>query len=74
MDTILRPTAANVWNVVTADGAVLGAVEKRPEGYVIVPSIATPLADLDAPPFVSLEAAMAGIGAHCQGRCDMGEA
>ena len=60
--------------VVSTEGAVLGALEKRPEGFVIVPSMATPLADLDTPPFASLEAARAGIAAHCQGTCEIGDA
>jgi hypothetical protein len=63
-----------MWEVVSTEGAVLGALEKRPEGFVIVPSMATPLADLDTPPFASLEAARAGIAAHCQGTCEIGDA
>ena len=41
MDTILRPAAPNAWEVVTTEGAVLGALKRRPEGLVSVPSIAT---------------------------------
>jgi hypothetical protein len=63
MDTILRPAAPNVWEVVATHGAVLGALEQRPEGFVIVPSMGSPLADLNTPPFASLEAARAGIAA-----------
>ena len=74
MDTILRPAAPNVWEVVTTEGAVLGALEKRPEGFVVVPSISTPLSDLDTPPFASLEAARAGIAVHSQGKCEVGDA
>jgi hypothetical protein len=45
MDTILQPTTPNVSEVVTTDGATLAALEKRPEGFVIVPSMGTLLAE-----------------------------
>lgn len=52
---------------------MIGAIEKRPNGFLIVPSVTSPLGDRDPLPHASLEAAMAGIAAHLQGRCDMGE-
>ena len=67
MDAILRPGAPEVWTVLTPGGEMLGALEQRPEGYVVVASVNTPLADVDVPPFLSLESAMAGIGAHLGG-------
>jgi hypothetical protein len=37
MDTILQPTTPNGREIVSSEGVVLGALEKRPEGFVIVP-------------------------------------
>jgi hypothetical protein len=71
MDAILRPDTSGVWTVLTPDGEMLGALEQRPEGYVVVASVNTPLADFDVPPFLSLESAMAGIGAHLGGDCTL---
>jgi hypothetical protein len=45
MDTILRPTAPSAWEIISTEGAVLGALERRPEGFVIAPSISTLLAE-----------------------------
>jgi len=45
MDTILRPTAPSAWEIISTEGAVLGAIERRPEGFVIAPSISTLLAE-----------------------------
>jgi hypothetical protein len=53
------------------EGITLGAIESRPEGFVIVPSVGSPLADLDVPPYASLEGALAGVGAHLPGTCTL---
>ena len=53
------------------DGIVLGAIEQRTEGFVVVPSTPSPLADLDVPPYASLEAALSGVAAHLQGTCSL---
>lgn len=71
MDCVVRPAGRDVWNVESAGGGMIGAIERQPEGFMVVPSATSPLGDLDPLPYASLEAAMAGIAAHCQGRCEM---
>lgn len=74
MDSVVRPAASGAWEVFSTDGIVLGAIEKRPDGHVVVPVPTSPLGDMEPIPYASLDAAMAAIGAHCQGRCDMDDA
>ncbi|HEX2135529.1 MAG TPA: hypothetical protein VHG30_06410 [Microvirga sp.] len=73
MDCVVRAGGPNIWTVESSGGAVVGAIERRPEGFAIVPSAASPLGDLDPLPYASLEAAMAAIGAHCQGTCRLAD-
>ena len=73
MDSVASPTASGVWTVEAREGIVLGAIEQRPEGFVVVPSVESQLADLDVPPYASLDMALAGIGAHLQGACTLSE-
>ena len=73
MDCVIRAAGPSVWSIESVGGGMIGAIERRPEGFVIVPSAASPLGDLDPLPYASLEAAMAGIAAHCQGTCRIGE-
>ena len=74
MDCVVRPSGRDVWTLEEAGGATLGAIEKRSDGFVIVPSVASPLGDLDPLPYASMDAAMAGVAAHLQGTCRFGEA
>ena len=71
MDCVLRAAGPDVWRIEGVGGGMLGAVEKRSDGFVIVPSVSSPLRDLDPLPYASLEAAMAGIAAHLQGACSI---
>jgi hypothetical protein len=73
MDSVARTTVPDVWIVEATEGITLGAIEQRPEGFVVVPSVGAQLADLDVPPYAFLEAALAGIGAHLQGTCTLSE-
>ena len=73
MDSVARPAGPDMWNVESTGGAMMGAIEKRAEGFVVIPSVTSPLGDLDPLPYASLEAAMAGIAAHTQGRCELEE-
>jgi hypothetical protein len=73
MDSVAKPTASGVWTVEATEGIVLGAIESRPEGFVVIPSVGSQLADLDVPPYASLEAALAGVGAHLQGTCTLSQ-
>ena len=71
MNTVVKAGEPGVWNVESVGGGVVGAIEKQGETFTIVPSVTSPLGDLGPMPYVSLEAAMAGIGAHLQGSCQM---
>ena len=71
MDSTATPTAPGVWTIEATEGTALGAIEQRPEGFIIVPSVGSQLSDLDAPPYISLETALAGVGAHLQGTCTL---
>lgn len=71
MDSTARSTARGVWTIEAVDGIALGAIEQRPEGFVVVPCVGSQLADLDTPPYATLEAALAGVGAHLQGTCTL---
>jgi hypothetical protein len=73
MDSVAYPAGPNIWNLEATDGIVLGAIEQRTEGFVVVPSTPSPLADLDVPPYASLEAALSGVAAHLQGTCSLNE-
>jgi len=73
MDCIVRPAGPNLWNVEATDGVVIGTIEKGSDAFLIVPSPSSPLADLDPLPYASVDAAMDGIGAHCQGSCTMAD-
>ena len=74
MDSVAYPTGSGIWALETTDGSALGAIERRPDGFVIVPIASAALGDLDPLPYVSLEAALDGIGAHLQGTCTLSEA
>ncbi len=74
MDSVAYPTGSDIWTLETTGGIALGAIEKRPDGFVIVPVASSPLGDLDPLPYVSLEAALEGAGAHLQGSCTLSEA
>jgi hypothetical protein len=63
--------ALGVWTIEATEGIALGAIEQLPEGFVVVPSVGSQLADLDVPPYASLDAALAGVGAHLQGSCTL---
>jgi hypothetical protein len=73
MDSVARPTAPGVWTIEATEGIVLGAIESRPGGFVIIPSVGSQLADLDVPPYASLDTALAGVGAHLQGTCTLSQ-
>jgi hypothetical protein len=73
MDSVASPTAPGVWTIEATEGIVLGATEQRPQGFVVVPSVGSQLADFDVPPYASLEAALVGVGAHLQGTCTEGQ-
>ena len=74
MDSVAYPTGSGIWALETTDGITLGAVERRPDGFVIVPVASAPLGDLDPLPYMSLQAALDGVGAHLQGTCTLSEA
>jgi hypothetical protein len=73
MDSVARTTVPDVWIIEATEGITLGTIEQRPEGFVVIPSVGSQLADLDVPPYASLEAALAGIGAHLQGTCTLSQ-
>ncbi len=74
MDSVAYPTGSDIWTLETTDGIALGAIERRLDGFVIVPVPSAQLGDLDPLPYMSLEAALDGIGAHLQGTCTLSEA
>lgn len=74
MDSIITSEGPKSWIVVATDGPMLGKIEKRENGFAVLPSAGSQLADLDVPVFMSLEAARDGIGAHLQGECRIDEA
>jgi hypothetical protein len=74
MDSVARPDGPDLWTIVTTGGMALGAIEKRPDGFFIVPVASSPLGDLDPLPYISLERALEGVGAHLQGNCALDEA
>lgn len=74
MDSIACPAGPDIWSLESTDGIVLGAIERRPDGFFIVPVPSAQLGDLDPLPYVSLEAALEGVGAHLQGICTLSEA
>ena len=74
MDSVVRPNGPDAWIIESTGGGQLGALEKQPEGFVVVPSVTSPLGDVDPLPYASLDAVRAGIAAHLQGRCDMADA
>jgi hypothetical protein len=73
MDAIIMRDGPDRWTVASAEGIMLGSIEKQAVGYTILPSAGSQLADLDVPTFVSMEAARDGIAAHLQGRCVIDE-
>ena len=74
MDALAKPTASGVWTVEATDGVALGAIEQRPEGFVVLASVGSQLGDFDVPPYTSLETVLAGIGAHSGGECRLSAA
>jgi hypothetical protein len=74
MDSVAYPGGPDIWTLETAGGIALGAIERRPDGFVIVPVASAQLGDLDPLPYVSLEAALKGVGAHLQGTCTLSKA
>ena len=74
MDSVARPDGTDIWTIETAAGLALGTIERRPDGFLIVPAVASPLGDLEPLPYVSLERALEGVGAHLQGTCSLTEA
>ncbi len=73
MDSVARPDGPDLWTLETTDGIALGAIEQRPDGFFIVPVASAQLGDLDPLPYISLEAALEGVGAHLQGTCTLRE-
>jgi hypothetical protein len=71
VDSAAYPAGPNIRNLETTGGIALEAIEKRTEGFVVVPSIPSPLADLDVPLFASLATALSGVAAHLQGTCSL---